>query len=550
MTTAPTVPAPAESPRTGAATRRRRAGRVDDDTRRINWWATAFIAVCSLTVLIPLYLAVVVALKTPEQVASGTGFELPWPIRWDNFAEAWERAGFSTALVNTGLIAVGSVVFTLLTSSLVSYAIARNMHRPFFKGVFFYLLAALFIPFPIIMLPLVKQTSLLGLDNQAGLIVLYTIYGLSLNIFIYTAFIRSIPIELEEAARVDGASTWRVFWQVVFPLLAPMNATVGILTCVWAWNDFIMPLVVLTDPGSRTLPLAQYVFQGQYNTDYPVAFASYLMAMAPLLLVYVFSQRWVISGSRAGRSSDVRRPPGGGRRGYGGSMGSRGESGKGPDRRLGLTPERVIDVALELSRGSGLNSWTVRDLAAELDVAPSVIYHHIGGRDLVVRGVVERLLDRMSPPDPALDWQDWFRTFLTEVRPPLLAFPGVAKWLVMHGPSFPGAKAFFDAGIATLVRAGFERPALVYSLLMNSAMLTISMGDDRLEPGEDGPRDHTSMLRSFAPLQHESIGIDQLISEVLGPLAEDPERAGRAVNATYYALLVDALLTGLSAQLP
>ena len=177
---------------------------------------------------------------------------------------------------------------------------ARNIHRPFFKGVFFYLLAALFIPFPIIMLPLVKQTAILGLDNQAGMIVLYTIYGLSINVFIYTAYIRSIPIELEEAARIDGASTWRVFRSVIFPLLMPMNATVGILTCVWAWNDFIMPLVVLTDPAARTLPLAQYVFQGQFNTDYTVAFASYLMAMAPLLIVYIFSQRWVISGVTRG----------------------------------------------------------------------------------------------------------------------------------------------------------------------------------------------------------------------------------------------------------
>lgn len=300
MSTATTTSLEAVDTAAGARPRRRKEASRDDDTRRTNWWATALIAVCSLTVLIPLYLAVVVALKTPDQLAEGTGFELPTSIRWENFADAWERTAFPQALANTALITVGSVVFTLLTSSLVAYALARNLHRPFFKGVFFYLLAAMFIPFPIIMLPLVKQTAILGLDNQAGMILLYTIYGLSLNIFIYTAYIRSIPIELEEAARVDGASTWRVFWQVIFPLLMPMNATVGILTCVWAWNDFIMPLVVLTDPGARTIPLAQYVFQGQFNTDYTVAFASYLMAMAPLLLVYIFSQRWVISGVTRG----------------------------------------------------------------------------------------------------------------------------------------------------------------------------------------------------------------------------------------------------------
>lgn len=299
MTDATTTLAQAEQalpdPRRG-----RRRERADDDSRKTNWWATALIAVCSLTVLVPLYLAVAVALKTPEQLASGTGFEWPNPIRWQNFADAWQRTAFPQALLNTAIITVGAVVFTLLTSSFVAYALARNSHRPFFKGVFFYLLAALFIPFPIIMLPLVKQTSLLGLDNQVGMIILYTIYGLSLNVFIYTAYIRSIPIELEEAARMDGASTWGVFWKIIFPLLTPMNATVGILTCVWAWNDFIMPLVVLTDPGARTLPLAQYVFQGQYNTDYTTAFASYLMAMAPLLVVYIFSQRWVISGVTRG----------------------------------------------------------------------------------------------------------------------------------------------------------------------------------------------------------------------------------------------------------
>ena len=296
MSTATNTPARMEA----VVSARFRRRKVSDDSRRINWWATALIAVCSLTVLIPLYLAVVVALKTPEQLASGTGFEWPNPIRWENFSEAWVRTSFPQALANTAFITVGSVIFTLATSSVVSYAIARNLHRPFFKSAYFYLLAALFVPFPIIMLPLVKQTAIMGIDNQVGLIILYTVLGLSTTVFIYAAYIRSIPIELEEAARMDGASTWRVFWQVIFPLLGPMNATVGILTCVWAWNDFILPLVILTDPGARTLSLAQYVFQGQFNTDYTVAFSSYLMAMAPLLIVYIFSQRWVISGVTRG----------------------------------------------------------------------------------------------------------------------------------------------------------------------------------------------------------------------------------------------------------
>ncbi|MFT3888247.1 MAG: carbohydrate ABC transporter permease [Arachnia sp.] len=282
------VAAPAEK-------RRRRLG-----PERINWWATAFIAVASLTVFVPLYLAVVVALKTPEQLLNSSGFEWPTQVRLENFADAWNAAQFPTALANTGIITVLTLVFTIFTSSIVSWAIARNMNKPFFKAAFFYFLSAMFIPFPIIMLPLVQQTAMLGLDNKWGLIVLYTVFGISTNVFIYTAYVRSIPIELEEAARMDGASTWGVFWKVIFPLLAPMNATVGILTCVWGWNDYIMPLVVLTNPSDRTLVLGQSIFQGQFNIDHTVSFASYLMAMAPLLLVYVFAQRWVISGVTRG----------------------------------------------------------------------------------------------------------------------------------------------------------------------------------------------------------------------------------------------------------
>ena len=166
--------------------------------------------------------------------------------------------------------------------------------------MYFYFVSALFVPFPIIMLPVVKQTSLLGLDNQVGLILLYVVYGLAFNIFVYVGYLKSIPRELEEAALTDGASVWTTFWRIIFPLLAPMNATVGILTCLWAWNDFLLPLVILSSPDAQTLPVVQYVFQGQFSTDYPVAFASYLMALAPMLIVYVLAQRWVISGVMRG----------------------------------------------------------------------------------------------------------------------------------------------------------------------------------------------------------------------------------------------------------
>lgn len=266
---------------------------------RVNWWLTALMMVLSLTVLIPLYFTVVTALKTPEEVG-GAGFALPSDPQLANFVDAWNLTNYPQALMNSAIITVGAVILTLLTNSMVAYAIAKNMHRLRFKVLYFYFVSALFVPFPIIMLPVVKQTSVLGMDNQAGLIFLYVVYGLAFNIFVYVGYLQSLPPELEEAAAVDGANVWQTFWRVVFPLLGPMNATVGILTCLWAWNDFLLPLIILSNPDARTLPLVQFVFQGQFSTDYSVAFSSYLLALAPLLLVYLVVQRWVISGVTRG----------------------------------------------------------------------------------------------------------------------------------------------------------------------------------------------------------------------------------------------------------
>jgi raffinose/stachyose/melibiose transport system permease protein len=278
---------------------RRRRRRLGERGEPVNWWLTALLIVLALTIALPLYFTVVTALKTTDQLG-GTGLGLPTQVNWSNFADAWNLTNFPRTALNSAIITVGAVVLTLITNSMVAYAIARNMSRRLFKGIYFYFVSALFVPFPIIMLPVAKQTAILHLDNRIGLILLYVVYGLAFNIFIFTAYIQSIPRSLEEAAIIDGASTWQTFWKVIFPLLAPMNATVGILTCLWAWNDFLLPLVILSDPGSATLPLVQYVFQSQFQTNYPAAFASYLMAMAPLLIVYVFAQRWVISGVTRG----------------------------------------------------------------------------------------------------------------------------------------------------------------------------------------------------------------------------------------------------------
>lgn len=258
------------------------------------------LAVCALTILIPLYIAVVTALKSPGEIIAGTGIELPGSLYWQNFADAWTSTNFPRALLNTATVAAGTVLLVLVATSAFAYAMARNLHRWEFRVAHVFVLAALFVPFPIVMLPLVQQTAAWGIDNLFGLILLYFVFNLPLNTLLYTSFIRTLPIEIEQAAQLDGASTGRVFWRIVFPLLAPMNATVGILMFLHSWNDFLLPLVLLTDPDLRTLPLAQSVFSSTTNVSYGPAFASYLMSVLPVLVVYLISQRWVLSGVMRG----------------------------------------------------------------------------------------------------------------------------------------------------------------------------------------------------------------------------------------------------------
>lgn len=276
----------------------RRRDRVGGE--RTNWTATILLAVCALTVLVPLYVTVSMSLKTTAQAVDGRAFSLPSPVTLDGFAEAWTLTDFPRAFLISTLITVATVLGTVVLASLGAYAIARNWNRRLFRWSFFYLLAAMFIPFPVVALPQIKLTGLAGLDNPFGVALLHIMFQLSFSLLLFTAFLRSIPGELEEAARIDGANTWQVFWKLVFPLLSPMSATVGIFAFLASWNDFMMPSLITSDPALQTLPVLQSIFQNQFSNNYNVAFASYLMAMAPAIVVYLFTQRWVLSGVTRG----------------------------------------------------------------------------------------------------------------------------------------------------------------------------------------------------------------------------------------------------------
>jgi raffinose/stachyose/melibiose transport system permease protein len=275
---------------------RRRVGGGD----RKNLPLTIALVLCAVTVVVPLYVTLTTAFKTQAQAVDGNAFSLPAPFSVDGFVTAWNLTNFPAAFLVSVLVTAASVAGTVILGALASYAISRNWHRKLFRWSFFYLLAAMFIPFPVVALPQIQLTGLAGLDNPAGVAILHIMFQLSFSILLFTAFLRSIPNELEESARIDGATTWQTFWRLIFPLLAPMSATVGIFAFLASWNDYMMPSLITSDPALQTLPVVQAIFQTQFSNNYNVSFASYLMAMAPAIVVYLFTQRWVMEGVTQG----------------------------------------------------------------------------------------------------------------------------------------------------------------------------------------------------------------------------------------------------------
>ena len=203
---------------------------------------------------------------------------------------------FWHSLGNSVLITVITVVLAIVIHSLLGYAIARNKRSKFYKFIYLYVVSGMFVPFAILMMPLVKETAILGLDNRLGVILLYLVFYMPINVMLYSGYLKNIPLAMEEAAEIDGASAWKTYWTVIFPMMKPMHATVAVLTALGTWNDVMTPLVIMSGTKGTTLPLAQLNFQTQFGTNYNLAFASYLLALIPILIFYVICQKQILNG--------------------------------------------------------------------------------------------------------------------------------------------------------------------------------------------------------------------------------------------------------------
>lgn len=251
------------------------------------------------TIIFPLYLTIVIAFKQPSEMTTSISGILSLPKSWSlsNFREAMEVTDFWHSLGNSLLITLLAVGLSIIIHSLMGYALGRNKAKSkFYSFVYLFIVSGMFVPFAILMMPLAKQTAEMGLANWAGVILLYVVFYMPMNILLYSGYLVNIPMALEEAAKVDGASTWRTYWKIIFPIMRPMHATVAVLTALSVWNDVMTPLVIMAGSGQNTLPLAQLNFQSQFGTNYNLAFASYLLALIPILIFYIICQKQILNG--------------------------------------------------------------------------------------------------------------------------------------------------------------------------------------------------------------------------------------------------------------
>ena len=267
--------------------------------RKTNKILTILLIIGTVTVFFPLYMAVIIAFKNPNEMTNDVAGALSLPKSWSfsNFAEAMQVTDFWHSLGNSLLITLVTIVLAILIHSIAGYVIGRGMRKiKGFKFIYFYIVSGMFVPFSILMMPLVKQTAQMGIGNRFGVIVLYLVFYLPMNVLLYSGYLKNIPEAMEEAANIDGASTWTTYWRVIFPMMKPMHATVAILTALGTWNDVMTPLVIMSGTGQNTLPLAQLNFQSQFGTNYNLAFASYILALIPILIFYVICQKQILNG--------------------------------------------------------------------------------------------------------------------------------------------------------------------------------------------------------------------------------------------------------------
>ncbi|MDO5416194.1 MAG: carbohydrate ABC transporter permease [Lachnospiraceae bacterium] len=251
--------------------------------------------------LFPIYFLMVNSFKSQQEIVASP-MALPAAWNFSYLANAAAQIHLVQSVFNTVVITVAAVALIVLVSAITAWMMVRNKTKAS-NALFLAFTAAMLIPFQSVMYPLVSLMEGLGLKNTFGLILMYGGFGLSMTVFMYHGFFKGVPLSLEEAAVLDGASIFQLFFQVVFPLVKPITSTVIITNAMWIWNDYLLPFLIIGNNKSKTLTLSLYYaksLSGQYGNPWELIFPAVLICVLPILAVFVVLQKNIIEGISAG----------------------------------------------------------------------------------------------------------------------------------------------------------------------------------------------------------------------------------------------------------
>ena len=258
-----------------------------------------FLAAAALFMLYPIFMMVLSGFKTTPEIFMSP-FSLPERLNTENFQVIWNKTDVPRYFLNSVIVTLSSIILLLVTGTMAAYAIARYKFRGTLMVSLFFL-SGLMLPIRLAIIPLFIQLKYLGLiDSLLGLIFIYTAMSLPATVFILTGFLRSLPKELEDSARMDGASELRIMIDIMVPLISPALVIAGIYSAVPIWNDFFFPLIFIQSPEWKTLAQGLTSFFGEYSINYGVLYAGLSLASLPMILIFIIQSRRFIAGMTAG----------------------------------------------------------------------------------------------------------------------------------------------------------------------------------------------------------------------------------------------------------
>ncbi|MBQ1546542.1 MAG: carbohydrate ABC transporter permease, partial [Clostridia bacterium] len=265
---------------------------------------TILLSIVSVVYVVPVLLVIMNSFKKkayinrdPFQIPSGKMF-----VGWENYTTGIEKISFFSAFGNSLIITIGSVFVIILCCSMCGWYITR-VNTFFSKCMYYLCVFSMIVPFQMVMYTLAKTADRLKLGNPWGIIIVYLGFGAGLAVFMFCGFAKSIPIEIEEAAMIDGCNPVQTYFLIVMPILKPTCISVAILEAMWIWNDYLLPSLVLDKTKYKTIPIAIQYLQGGYGSvDMGAMMAMLVLAIVPIIIFYAFSQKYIIEGVVASRS--------------------------------------------------------------------------------------------------------------------------------------------------------------------------------------------------------------------------------------------------------